>query len=348
MISSKILTAFGLVGMAAAFPQASTYGNTTVGTNGTTTAESFFCPSLDEKVYGTSAGATYLIQCGTNHYGTVIDIVTNTTGILKRQTTAPTSLGYCLTLCDAVDSCVGAAYNNDIFDCTLFSEISATYTDTPIDFAILVAGAATTATAGQTLPQPVTSTAVSTVYSCAPTVTNCPLSGSVVTEVIVTSTDYICPTATVIPAAPVACSCSYSSSNVIIYSSVSSAGTNIAVAVTSAVVAIPSPSGTVMSTTICPASSAYNSAVSSLASASSAAISSLASASSAALSSIVVGTPVAASSPAATVCGGCAVATGVVGTQTSTSGITVFTGAASQFKAGMGMAAMAAGAALLI
>lgn len=329
---SKILTAAaGLVAlstMVAAFPQAA-YTNTTVaptsnstsgsssGFNTTNSAldESYFCPELSGSVILSPNSVEFLLGCSTNHFGTVIEIVANST-LFRRQAVAPASIQDCLTACDTISTCVGAAFNTDIRSCTLYSEVGAAFTDATIDFAIRVnSAAATTVPAGGTLTSTVYSTTVQTISSCAPTVTNCPLaSGAVVTAVVpVTSTDYICPTATVIPASPVACACAYSASTAVVYSSTTNAaGSPTISAVSTAVIAVPSPTGTAYATTTV----AGNTAVSPAAG---------------------------ATSTAATTAGGAGASTA-----TNSAGSPTYTGAASNIKAGMGLIAGVAGFAFML
>ncbi|KAF1356157.1 hypothetical protein BDV97DRAFT_394109 [Delphinella strobiligena] len=293
--------------------------------------DSFFCPTLDGQVFVDGVDISYLIECSTNHFGTVIEIAVN---ITKRA--VPTSLSDCLTLCDATAGCVGTAFDLTAETCTLFSDVGAAYTDDGVDFAVVVAtGPATTASAGATLTATQYSTNVVTIHSCAPTVTNCPLNSvagavAVVTQVVpVTSTDYICPSATVIPASPVACGCHGEAATVNAYSAsvIStgvSSGSTVAVPYTETVIAIPQPTATTYSTTTCAATA-------------SAQVNYVAAQSSAHASSV-------AGAVAAT---GVVTKTGAAASATA-SGLTAYTGAGAQVKAGMGMGAIVAVAAFLL
>lgn len=278
---SIISAAAGLMalsGLAVAFPQngftnTTSAGNTTstgpvTATNGTATngttisnstasalAESAFCPQLSGSVIVSSTGAEFQLACATNHFGVVLDIQYGNSTIAKRAVVAPTNIQDCINACAAVTGCVGTAFDDAADTCTLYSELGAAYTADGVDFAVLVSSdAATSASAGQTLTSTLYSTAVQTISSCAPTVTDCPLdaagAAAVVTEVVaVTSTDYICPTATVIPASPVACSaCAYSASTVTVYSTTTVQGTVKVAAVSTTVIAVASPTGTSYST----------------------------------------------------------------------------------------------------
>ncbi|KAL1310945.1 hypothetical protein AAFC00_001168 [Neodothiora populina] len=279
MPSFKNIAAAGaaIVGMASAMPQLgynTTAGGvlangTTVGptglnntSNSTTQAnDSLFCPRLNGQVFVDENSASFLIECSTNHFGTIIEISINSTSFAKRQAAvAPSDLGDCMNLCDSVTTCVGTAFDTTALTCTLFSDVGASYPEANVDFAIRVADAApTSASAGQTLTSTMYSTAVRTISSCAPTVTDCPLKNgvAVVTDVIpVTSTEYVCPTATVIPVAPVACGCAYGASTVNAWSASSTDGHKVLVPVTSTVIAYPSPSASTWSTTTCPATNA--------------------------------------------------------------------------------------------
>ncbi|KAG9561743.1 hypothetical protein KCU79_g6815, partial [Aureobasidium melanogenum] len=233
------------------------------GSNSTVPAiDGKFCPGLDLDLYIDNSGFTFQIQCDTNHFGTIIDIQVNLT-----RRAVPSSLDDCMNLCDATTSCVGTAFDTNARSCTLFSDVQAAYTQQGTQFAQRVAsgngngagnGAAgngeVTVSAGGVATSTIYSTNVVTIHSCAPTVTNCPLrngEGAVVTQVIpVSETTYICPTATVIPAAPVACTdCPYSASTATVFSAT---GASV-VPVATTVYACPSATGTALTTTICTA-----------------------------------------------------------------------------------------------
>lgn len=332
-------SAAALVGMVSAIPQGG-YQNSTLPsnttapanttspattTNTTSTAnDSFFCPTLNGKVFIDNRAFSFLIECETNHFGTIIEVVINTTLSKRQAAAAPTSLANCLALCDATEGCVGTAFDNNAQTCTLFSDVGAAYTDAGVDFAVRVATEpASSVSAGQTLTSTLYSTTVYTISSCAPTVTNCPLkngANAVVTEIIpVTSTDYICPSATVVPVAPVACGCAYSASTVGAYS----ASGSVLVPVTSTVIAVPIPSATTVSVSTCAATNALQSGY-------------------------------VASATAGAYCAGCPTAfkvasTAVItGSATATSGLTTYTGAAAQVKAAGGVGAIVAAAAFLL
>ncbi|KAH0343192.1 hypothetical protein KCU81_g5312, partial [Aureobasidium melanogenum] len=217
-----------------------------------------FCPGLDLDLYIDNSGFTFQIQCDTNHFGVIIDIQANLT-----RRAVPSSLDDCMNLCDATSTCVGTAFDTNARTCTLFSDVQAAYTQQGTQFAQRVAsgngdGSAgngeVTISAGGVATSTIYSTNVVTIQSCAPTVTNCPLrngEGAVVTQVVaVSSTEYICPTATVIPAAPVACTdCPYAASTATVFSQ---SGNNV-VPVATTVYACPSATGTALTTTVCPA-----------------------------------------------------------------------------------------------
>ena len=374
-IKNISIAAAGLIGMATAFPQGgflnttasgiysngTTNGTTTTGatsgntttpvtsgsTNGTvanpaanstnTADNSFFCPRLDFQLFITPTSVSFLIECDTNHAGTIIDIEIS---LAKRQALRPENLGDCLDLCAETANCVGTGFNVNTQVCTLFSEVGAAYAQTGSSFGIRVAdgsntdgatvggagNAATTIPAGGVATSTIYSTNVVTIESCAPTVTNCPLNaGAVVTQVVaVASTTYICPSATVIPATPIACGCAYSVSTAAAYKSTVTAGSTILVPVTSTVIAVPMPTATGYSTTTCAASTGLQTE--------------------SAYVATVNGNYVATANVAtSTVSAG----TGKY-TATTSGGLAVFTGAAAQVKAGMGMGAVVAAAALLL
>lgn len=295
------------------------------GSNSTSVAnDSLFCPSLNAQVYIDQNGASFLIECGTLHFGIIIDVFGGNSTLSKRAT-VPTNLGDCMLECDATEACVGTAFNTAASTCTLYSEVGAAYAQANTDFAVRVASgdAASTIAAGQTATSTLYSTNVVTISSCAPTVTDCPLrngANAVVTQVIpVQSTEYICPTASVVPAAPVACGCAYSASTAMLYSATVQSGSTVVVPVTSTVIAVPQPTGTTYAVTTYPASGT---------------------------NSLVTLAPTApgamATASLTTVCPGCEASA------TTSSGLMEFTGAASNIKAGMGMGAFVAAAALLL
>lgn len=342
-----------------------------------------FCPTLDGSIYIDGFGIQFLIQCGINHFGIIIDVV-----IAKRQAGAVTSLGDCLDQCAATTGCVGTGFNFAQGTCTLFSEIGAAYEDADVDFAVVIAPAAT-ATPGETLTSTLYSTTVQTISSCAPTVTDCPLSGGevVVTEVIpVSSTEYICPTITSFPASPVACTaCPYGPSTVTCYSTTVDTIYSCAPTVTDCPYAGgKSTAGPVVTTTVttCPAGqtltnggtttvltapSVITSTVTAQATVTSTSgIYTITSTGVSAVATSVINYPkptasVYASSSIATVTGAVvtqisdgqiqATATGATGATkapTTTSGVAIYTGAANSVGAGAGMAAVAAVAAFLL
>lgn len=271
-VISAVTGLMALSSIAAAFPQTGVFSNGTAPSNTTSGAgsakpsgsptgtnttspvtESLFCPQLSGSVILSSTGAEFLLACSTNHFGIVIDVEFNSTLFSKRQAiTAPSNIQDCLLACDSVSACVGTAFNVNERTCTLFSEVGAAFAADGIDFATRVSSEPpTTEPAGATLTSTLYSTTVYTIASCAPTVTDCPLNaGAVVTEVIpVTSTEYVCPSATVIPAGPVACTCAFSASTATVYSTTNVGGSVTVVPVGSSVIAVPSPSGTTYSTT---------------------------------------------------------------------------------------------------
>ncbi|KAI4788713.1 hypothetical protein E4T45_13536, partial [Aureobasidium sp. EXF-8846] len=215
------------------------------GSNSTVPAlDGKFCPGLDLDLYIDNSGLTYQIQC---------------------ERAVPSSLDDCMNLCDATNTCVGTAFDTVARTCTLYSDVQAAYTQQGVQFAQRVANGgsgsgsgngATTISAGGLATSTIYSTAVVTIASCAPTVTNCPLKngGAVVTQVIpVSETVYVCPTATVIPAAPIACnSCPYTASTATVYSATGGA----MVPVSTTVYACPQATGTTVVVEVCTACAA--------------------------------------------------------------------------------------------
>lgn len=273
-----------------------------------------FCPGLDLSVYIDRSGASFLIECDQSHFGTIIDIEVN---ITKRA--VPSSLDDCLNLCDATSTCVGTAFDTNARTCTLYSDVQGAYTATGVQFAQRVAdAAATTVSAGQQATSTIYSTNVVTISSCAPTVTNCPLrngQAAVVTQIIpVSETVYVCPAASTFPAAPVACtSCPYTASTATVYSATGGS----MVPVKTAVVAVPCPSGTTIVVEACSSCAA-------------------------ATTGPVVPASATATATASAGCPGCSKASA------TTSGVVMYTGAASNVKAGMGLAAIFGAAALVL
>ncbi|CAD0110503.1 unnamed protein product [Aureobasidium uvarum] len=227
------------------------------------TLDGKFCPGLDLSLYIDRSGATFQIECDTNHFGVIIDIQVNLT-----RRAVPSSLDDCMNLCDATATCVGTAFDTNARSCTLYSDVQAAYAQQGIQFAQRVANGngagngagagngqgATTIPAGGLATSTIYSTNVVTIQSCAPTVTNCPLKngqGVAVTQVVpVSETVYVCPTQTVIPAAPIACNnCPYTASTATVFSA--SSGTMMPVSTT--VYQCPQATGTTVTTTICTA-----------------------------------------------------------------------------------------------
>lgn len=243
LVSAGLLA---LSGMATAFPQGG-FSNSTAGAvgagNSTSAApvpgstgtsgagsnpvtESLFCPSLSGSVLESRTGASqYILGCSTSAFGLIIDVEFNSTIFAKRQAAvAPANIQDCLAACETVTSCVGTAFDTAARTCALYARVDSTFAANGVDFATRVApGTPAVIPAGGQATSTIYSTNVVTIASCAPTVTNCPLANAaggaaVVTQVVaVASTDYICPTATTIPVAPIACSCAYSASTATVY-----------------------------------------------------------------------------------------------------------------------------------
>ncbi|KAK6008032.1 hypothetical protein QM012_004846 [Aureobasidium pullulans] len=282
-------------------------------------AESAFCPKLNGALVG-----DFLIECGTTHFGTILSVGNGTVAVAKRA--VYTSLGDCINLCEETTSCVGTAFNTAARTCTLYSEVGQAVAADNTDFAVLTNPSGTTVPSGGVATSTIYSTNVVTISSCAPTVTNCPLkNGGVVTQIIpVSSTEYICPTATVIPASAVACGCAAVPVTVTQYAPSSGS----MVPVQTVVVNSPVPTATVLTTTVCtscakPTANMNNGS----------------------------GNSAGAVTSTVTVCnsGKCsAVATTMAVASATTSQMAVYTGAADSVKAGMGFAAFVGAAAVLL
>ncbi|KAG9763420.1 hypothetical protein KCU73_g1436, partial [Aureobasidium melanogenum] len=134
--------------------------------------------------------------------------------------------------------------------CTLYSEVGQAVAADNTDFAVLTNPNGTPVPAGGSATSTIYSTNVVTISSCAPTVTNCPLKNgqSVITQIVpVSSTEYICPTATTLPAAPIACSCGAIPSTVTQYGPSSGS----MVPIQTVIINVPIPTATVLTTTVC-------------------------------------------------------------------------------------------------
>ncbi|KAH0372143.1 hypothetical protein KCU65_g1307, partial [Aureobasidium melanogenum] len=284
-------------------------------------AESAFCPKLNGALVG-----DFLIECGTTHFGTILSVGNGTVAVAKRA--VYTSLGDCINLCEETTSCVGTAFNTAARTCTLYSEVGQAVAADNTDFAVLTNPNGTPVSAGASATSTVFSTQVVTISSCAPTVTNCPLKNgqSVITQVVpVTSTEYICPSATVIPASAVACGCAAVPVTVTQYA----ASSGSMVPVQTVVVNSPVPTATQLTTTVCTSCAKATAAMNNG--------SGSGSSSAGAITSTV------------TVCnsGKCsAVATTMAVASATTSQMAVYTGAADSVKAGFAL--VLAGAALVL
>jgi hypothetical protein len=287
-------------------------------------AESAFCPKLNGALVG-----PFLIECSTSHFGTILEISGNVT--LARRATY-TSLGDCITLCEATSTCVGTAFDTSARTCTLYSEVGQAVAANGIDFAVLTNPNGQTVSSGAVATSTQFSTTVVTISSCAPTVTNCPLKNgnSVITMTVpVSSTEYICPAATTLPASAVACGCAAVPITVTQYA----ASSGSLVPVQTVVVNSPVPTATVLTTTVCTSCAKPTANMNNGSGANNGASSN---------------GPI---TKTVTVCnsGRCsAVATTIQVASATSSQMAMFTGAASNVKAGMGFAGMVAAAALVL
>jgi len=258
-----------------------------------------------------------------------LSVGNGTVAVAKRA--VYTSLGDCINLCEATTSCVGTAFDTALRTCTLYSEVGQAVAANGIDFAVLTNPNGSPVPSGGVATSTVFSTQVVTISSCAPTVTNCPLKNgqSVITQIVpVSSTEYICPSATTLPASAVACGCAAVPVTVTQYSP--SAGSMVPVQ--TVVVNSPVPTATVLTTTVCtscakPTANMNNGSGNSMGG------------NNGPITSTV------------TVCnsGKCsAVATTIAVASATSSKMAVYTGAADSVKAGSAFAAFVAGAAILL
>lgn len=289
MPSNKIFTAaaavFSLSGMATALVGTAPYGsyNSTAatgtgaagaagtgaystgpysGANATTSASKpsstfspdlIFCPGLNNQVFTDARGHHYVIQCALTHDGIFIDITVSN----KRAVAA--SLDDCMLTCDEDSACVGTSFNKNTQQCKYYSSIGAPVEDADYDFAYTTNLDGTTVTPGEQMTSTVFTTTESTIYSCAATVTNCPLrnnglngGSAVVTDTVALYTT-VCPysgvAASTIAAAPVACTgCPVSAGTATVYSATVQQGTSTVVPVATQVVNYVQPSNSAVST----------------------------------------------------------------------------------------------------
>jgi hypothetical protein len=306
-------------------------------------AESAFCPKLNGALVG-----NYLIECSTSHFGTILSIGNGTVAVAKRA--VYTSLGDCITLCSSTTSCVGTAFDTTARTCTLYSEVGQAVAANGIDFAVLTNPNGQSVSSGAVATSTQFSTTVVTISSCAPTVTNCPLKNgnSVITMTVpVSSTEYICPAATTLPASAVACGCAAVPVTVTQYAPSAGSLVPVQTVVVNSVryplppdleilhtnIQQPVPTATVLTTTVCtscakPTANMNNG--------------------SGANNGNGVSGPITST---VTVCnsGKCsAVQTTIQVASATSSQMAMFTGAASNVKAGMGFAGMVAAAALVL
>jgi hypothetical protein len=309
-------------------------------------AESAFCPKLNGALVG-----PFLIECSTSHFGTILEISGNVT--LARRATY-TSLGDCITLCEATSTCVGTAFDTSARTCTLYSEVGQAVAANGIDFAVLTNPNGQSVSSGAIATSTQFSTTVVTISSCAPTVTNCPLKNgnSVITMTVpVSSTEYICPAATTLPASAVACGCAAVPITVTQYAASSGSLVPVQTVVVNSVryplppdldilhtnIRQPVPTATVLTTTVCTSCAKPTANMNNGSGANNG-----------------NGNGNGATGPitkTVTVCnsGKCsAVQTTIQVASATSSQMAMFTGAASNVKAGMGFAGMVAAAALVL
>ncbi|KAH0171431.1 hypothetical protein KCU67_g2177, partial [Aureobasidium melanogenum] len=178
-----------------------------------TSLEDLICPKLNGNVITTPLDVDFVVECGQGVAGDVLIIEAPR----KRQaTTLPTSLSNCVDICATETACVATTFDKNTMACTYFSTFDLIVAETfdtalrlenngapaPVTVTEPSTGAVTTMPAGGNGGAMSTATVYSptvvTIYSCAPTVTDCPLragqNAAVVTTVIpVAETVYQCP-----------------------------------------------------------------------------------------------------------------------------------------------------------
>lgn len=185
----------------------------------TTSAASRFCPSLNGQVIVDGTGFSFIVECGTNHFGVVLNI---NFAISKRQVaTGASTLSDCVALCKNNAACVGTGFNKVQRTCTLFSSVGASFVDPNVEFAV-VNSKPSVITPGQTVTSTIYAPSVVTIPGCAPTITNCPANAGpvVVTRLVAVSTTvYVCPTLTTVAGFGAACTtCPYAAVTASAYS----------------------------------------------------------------------------------------------------------------------------------
>lgn len=236
----------------------------------TLTGENAFCRAFSGNAgIGYSLGAfIYSIECGLAFEGFEIEIDISVT-ITKRDVVATNGLPGCIAYCNELTAaataagnpdgtCVATSFSRDTFECTFYHTVTGSAVDASVDSALVVDAAGAGAGAGGAVGAvgtaiPLTtsvvpaSTTTYTIYSCAATVTDCPLR-QVATSVVAAYTT-VCPAAAAtsgVPA-PVACSsCPYVAKVVTVYSASSSSagGSTTYVPVETKVINVPSVTGT--------------------------------------------------------------------------------------------------------
>ncbi|KAG9699420.1 hypothetical protein KCU95_g1744, partial [Aureobasidium melanogenum] len=178
-----------------------------------TSLEDLFCPKYNGQVLEAAVGVDFVVECGQGVAGDVLIIEAPR----KRQaTTLPTSLSNCIDICATETACVATTFDKNSAACTFFSNFDLIVAETfdtalrlenngapaPVTVTEPATGAVTTIPAGGNGGAMSTATVYSptvvTIYSCAPTVTDCPLragqnAATVTTIIPVAETVYQCP-----------------------------------------------------------------------------------------------------------------------------------------------------------
>ncbi|KAK6003659.1 hypothetical protein QM012_009430 [Aureobasidium pullulans] len=178
-----------------------------------TSLEDLICPKLNGDVITTPLDVDFVIECG---QGVAGDVLTIEASRKRQATTLPTSLSNCVDICATEAACVATTFDRNTNTCTYFSTFDLIVAET-FDTALRLennGAAVTTVTQGGSaatitnMPTggnggamstaTIYSPTVVTIYSCAPTVTDCPLragqnAATVTTVIPVAETVYQCP-----------------------------------------------------------------------------------------------------------------------------------------------------------
>ncbi|KAH0369202.1 hypothetical protein KCU65_g3362, partial [Aureobasidium melanogenum] len=184
-----------------------------------TSLEDLFCPKYNGQILEATVGIDFVVECS---QGVVGDVLIIEAPRKRQATTIPTSLSNCIDICATETACVATTFDKSTSVCTFFSTANPIVAETfdaafrlenngapaPVTVTEPATGAVVTsmpAGAGGNGAVLTTATVFSpsvvTIYSCAPTVTDCPLragqnAATVTTIIPVAETVYQCPYST--------------------------------------------------------------------------------------------------------------------------------------------------------